>query len=310
VTARVATIQNVHAWTKAGVMIRQTLDPGSAHATMLVSAGKGLAFQRRVAAGGVSTNTSLAGTAPRWVRVVRTGRTVTASASADGQSWTTVGQDTVALTGAVWVGMAVSSHDSSQLATATFDQVSVADTPVLPSGWNAADVGGVGVAGSSSGVNATFTVSGSGADIWGTADAFHYAYRTLSGDGQLVARVAAIQNTNRWAKAGVMVRQTLAANSTYALMLVSAGAGTALQYRAGTGAPAVSVAGSTGSAPRWVKVVRAGDMLSGFESVDGTTWTPVGSVAIAMGATVRIGLAVSSHDNAQLCQATFERVAP
>ena len=54
------------------------------------------------------------------------------------------------------------------------------------------DVGAVGVAGSASYSNGTFTVSGSGDDVWGTADAFHYAYQSLSGDGQIVARVASV----------------------------------------------------------------------------------------------------------------------
>src|SRR6185436_19114387 len=66
--------------------------------------------------------------------------------------------------------------------------------PSLPSGWQSGDLGAVGV------------VRGAGADIWGTADAFRLAYQTLSGDGQIVARVASVQNINAWTKAGVMIR--------------------------------------------------------------------------------------------------------
>src|SRR4029079_6469197 len=109
VIARVASIQNVNAWTKAGVMIRQTLDPGSAQALMLVSYSKGLAFQRRTSNGGVSTSTSGSmATAPNWVKLERLGTTINAYASADGTTWTLVGSDTISMTASVYVGLAVS----------------------------------------------------------------------------------------------------------------------------------------------------------------------------------------------------------
>ncbi len=85
IVARVATVQNVAAWTKAGVMIRGSLSAGSAQAFMLVSSGNGLAFQRRLTDGGASTSTpgSLS-VAPRWVKLTRTGNTIAAFESADG----------------------------------------------------------------------------------------------------------------------------------------------------------------------------------------------------------------------------------
>ncbi len=132
IVARVASVQNVAAWTKAGVMIRATLDPGSAHAFMLVSAGKGLAFQRRTAAGGVSTSTAgpLA-TAPHWVRLDRAGNSFKAYQSPDGATWTLVGTDSIPMGTQVFVGLAVSSHTAAATATATFDQVGL--TPAAPS---------------------------------------------------------------------------------------------------------------------------------------------------------------------------------
>ncbi|UCF17859.1 MAG: LamG domain-containing protein, partial [Phycisphaerales bacterium] len=73
----------------------------------------------------------------------------------------------------------------------------------------------------------TFTMTGSGADIWGTSDEFHFAYKTLTGPGTIVARVNSIQNTHNWAKAGVMIRETLDADSKYSFALVSAASGVA-----------------------------------------------------------------------------------
>lgn len=181
-------------------------------------------------------------------------------------------------------------------------------TNTLPLGWTDTDIGAVGIAGGASYSGGMFTVSGSGADIWSSADAFNYAHKTLSGDGQMIARVSSVENTASWAKAGVMIRNTLDAGSEYALMLVSAGKGTAFQYRTTTGGSAASTTAVAGTAPMFVKVVRSGSTLSGYTSPDGSTWTLAGQVTIAMGSSVYIGLAVTSHNNTALCSATFDNV--
>jgi len=126
VVARVVSEEYVHAWVKGGVMIRQALTPESPQAMMLVSPGKGLAFQRRTATWGNSTSTSGgAGTAPMWVKLERRNDTITAYRSTDGVAWTLVGSDSFTMPPTVYVGLAVSSHDAARLAAVTFDQVSV-----------------------------------------------------------------------------------------------------------------------------------------------------------------------------------------
>src|SRR5947207_589971 len=69
----------------------------------------------------------------------------------------------------------------------------------LPSPWNDGDIGTGGLAGSASFANNTFTVGGSGNDIWFNADGLHYVYQPLAGDGTIVAKVNGLQNTNAWA---------------------------------------------------------------------------------------------------------------
>jgi len=126
ITARVASIQNVNAWTKAGVMIRETLSAGSAQAFMLVSPSKGLAFQRRPVGGGASVNTAGGtGTAPYYVRLVRSGSTISAYRSTNGSTWTLVGTQTIAMGANVFMGLGVSSHVTGTTATATFDHITV-----------------------------------------------------------------------------------------------------------------------------------------------------------------------------------------
>jgi hypothetical protein len=66
------------------------------------------------------------------------------------------------------------------------------NTATLPSPWVRADVGAVGIAGKSSYANGVYTLEGAGTDVYSTADAFHFVYRTWSGDGDLVVRVASL----------------------------------------------------------------------------------------------------------------------
>jgi phosphatidylserine/phosphatidylglycerophosphate/cardiolipin synthase-like enzyme/regulation of enolase protein 1 (concanavalin A-like superfamily) len=179
----------------------------------------------------------------------------------------------------------------------------------LPSGWSASDIGAVGVPGVSSSQGGTFTVAGSGADVWGTADAFRYTYQSLTGDGQIVARVASLAPVNSWSKAGVMIRNSLAANSAYAFMIISVAKGSVFQYRASTGASAASIAGTAVAPPYWVRIVRSGNTITGYQSANGSSWTLVGSASIPMGQTVQIGLAVTSHDNTRLATATFDQIS-
>lgn len=318
VIARVSSVEYIHAWTKAGVMIRERLTPESAHAFMLVSPGKGLAFQRRVAEGGLSTSTAGGGgTAPAWVKLERRANTITASVSADGSSWSVVGSDTFAMGADVHVGLGVSSHDATRLATAGFDNVTVRSVtptppppppPALPDPWKAQDIGAVGAAGSAAASNGTFTVKGAGADVWGSADAFQFVWQPLTGDADVVARVASVEYVHAWVKAGVMIRERLTADSPHAFMLVSAGKGIAFQRRVASGGLSANTAGTFGAAPAWVKLERRGGTIAAYQSADGVSWSFVGQDTFAMPATVYAGMAVSSHDVSRTATATFDNV--
>jgi hypothetical protein len=179
----------------------------------------------------------------------------------------------------------------------------------LPAGFGHGDVGAVGVAGNAGFSQGTFTVSGSGTDISGTADAFQFVYETLSGDGTIVARVAGLANTDPSAKAGVMIRETMDPSSMFADMVVTPSSGTAFQRRDGNGQSDVSTPGPNVTAPYWVKLVRTGSEFTGYVSADGLSWTVIGSDFISMSADVYIGLAVTAHNNAVLTTATIDHVA-
>src|SRR4029077_6709613 len=101
-----------------------------------------------------------------------------------------------------------------------------ADLPVivggpLPSPWSDQDIGAVGNVGRGSFLTGTFIERGSGADIGGSADAFHYIYQSLNGDGKIIARIATQKNSDPSAKAGVMIRETLTAGAKYAAVVIT-----------------------------------------------------------------------------------------
>ena len=125
IVARVNTLQQADGWSKAGVMIRETLTAGSKHAFALVSAANGLAFQRRVTTSGLSTNTQTSGAVPRWVKLERKGSTFTASISSNGTSWQVVGSATITMAATTYVGLAVTSHNANARTTASYSNVSV-----------------------------------------------------------------------------------------------------------------------------------------------------------------------------------------
>ena len=141
----------------------------------------------------------------------------------------------------------------------------------LPSGYTAQDIGAVAAAGSTSESDGTWTLKGSGADIWNNADEFQFAWRQVTGDVQITARVASLQNTHQWAKAGVMIRESLAPGSRHASTFVTPGNGTCHQRRSVTDGSSGHTAGPKGAAPMWVRIERVGTMLISSSSADGTT---------------------------------------
>jgi glucose/arabinose dehydrogenase/regulation of enolase protein 1 (concanavalin A-like superfamily) len=178
----------------------------------------------------------------------------------------------------------------------------------LPPPWVTTNIGNTGIAGSAGYNNGTFTASGSGYDIWGTNDAFRYVYQPFSGNVDIRARVTGISNTNAWAKAGVMIRETLSANSKHAMVVVTPGHGVAFQRRTSTGGSSMHTA-STGSVPYWVRLVRNGNTFTAYRSSTGSTWTQIAAVTISMNTNVFVGLPVTSHNNSTLCAATFTNVS-
>jgi len=176
--------------------------------------------------------------------------------------------------------------------------------------WKTFDVGSVGVPGSVSRAGKIWTVAGSGRDIWGQSDEFHFVCRPASGDLKLRARVLSLERTDPWAKAGLMVRESPAPDSAYAMVMLTANSGVAFQQRSRTGSEATSVLIVPGvQAPCWMRLVRQKDVFAAEYSADGNSWISLGTNTLSMPPDVWAGLAVTAHSYSALCQAKFDEVA-
>jgi regulation of enolase protein 1 (concanavalin A-like superfamily) len=306
IRVRVASLEDANDWSKAGLMIRESLAANSRNAFMLVTPSSGSAFQSRSSTGGLTTRTLSAGAVPVWLRLVRQGNVFTGYLSTNGTSWTTTGSATISMTAAVYVGLAVTSRNDGVLATATFTNPGV--TTGLPAPWTNRDIGSPALTGSASASSGTFTVTGGGADIWGTSDQFQFVYQPMQGDVEVIARVASLQYAHSSSKTGVMIRETLTGSSRHAFMTATGTQGWAFQRRIATGGTSYGSPYYAGAAPGWVRLVREGNLFSAYQSSDGTSWRLVGTDTITMASTVYVGLAVTSHSTSATATATFTNV--
>lgn len=495
IIAQVEGITDTHDFAKSGVMIRESLAANAKHVDIAKVPSGQYTFQYRANAGETTASVKVPSTDPSWLKLERSGNLFTGSYSTDGATWTQVGQQTVSMGSNVYIGLAVSSHNTGKLNTSTFAGVTVtgADTvpptaptgltagnvtettialtwtastdnvgvtdydvyrngvltgnhiptigytvvglspgtnysftvqardaagnlstassplavstlqdmtpPTAPSGlsasnitassatiswlpstdnvdvtgydiykdgvltgssndtsygmagltanttysitvkakdaagnvsaastafaltttsagpgplptpWASQDIGSPSVTGNAAYNSASkvYTISGAGTDIWGTADQFSYAYQPWTGDGTIVAVVTSQTNPDPWAKAGIMIRESLNANAKHADLLLTPSNGFTFQYRTTAGGTTQSVKQAS-SSPAWLKLQRTGNVIKGYVSNNGLNWGDIGNVTVSMNSTVYVGLAVTSHNTSQLSTATFEYV--
>ena len=141
----------------------------------------------------------------------------------------------------------------------------------LPPPWADTDLG-VTLSGYASYTNGEFDVTAAGIDIGGTADTGHCVYQPINGSGQIIARVINVQYTDPWAKAGVTFRETTDTGARNVMMMATGGKGMAMQWRTDIGGPSTLILGPDFSTPFWVKLVRAGDVFTGYSSPNSVSW--------------------------------------
>ena len=160
------------------------------------------------------------------------------------------------------------------------------------------------------------TITAGGADVWDVTDGFRFVYQKVSGDFEIIAKLVSLQNTNSWAKAGVMVRGSNTPVSWFAWSFVTVVNGTTFQWRLVDKERCwPDGAGLAGAAPYFVKTVRKGSIFSGYRSLDGVKWENNNSVAQPNNVEIKnikdpilVGLAHTSHAAGTLGKSEFTNV--
>ncbi|MBB5039016.1 lectin-like domain-containing protein [Prosthecobacter dejongeii] len=208
--------------------------------------------------------------------------------------------------------VAQDSTGLGNLASTPLTMVFQAPAPVLVG----QDIGGLLLPGNSAldSSTGTYTLTASGRDIFFNEDGFHFSKLVLNGDGEIRARVRSFSNTNPWAKAGVMIREDLTAGSRHATVFITppaANNGFGLVARTVANAETAYAQGPTlNPVPNnWIRLVRAGNLLTGYASADGSTWTLVSSVTLSsLPSQVFMGLAATSGRLNETTTAVFDQV--
>jgi autotransporter-associated beta strand protein/VCBS repeat-containing protein len=238
------------------------------------------------------------------------GDTITYS-KVSGPAWLAVATNG-ALSGTPTLGSAglnsfvVRATDST---SATADAGLQITVTALPLPWVTGDIGTGMLAGSVSHSAGTFTQAGSGT-LGTTSDKLRFTYQTLSGDGEIIAKISVLQDTGTASRVGVMIRDTLATNSMQIFMGMSGTNAYRWVRRTTTGGTATTSSSSTGTVPNtWVRLVRSGTTITAYKGTNGTTWTTVGSTTVTMATNCYIGLAVTSGATTTLNTSQFSNLS-
>ena len=303
-----------HPFAKAGVMLRQSLDPSSPTVIFDVKPDGGTELMIRWWAGyPMVFKTGSAGSFPVWLHLTRIGQYVAAFTSSQSCSmgcsdWTMVSDGWILWPGQpggpALMGLAVTSHDTSTLNDAVLDfwAAKTLDPPwqqtdfYTPTQLDFASSGNPAFGGQPG----VFVVPGAGTDIWGTVDSFKYVWQdVIPGDATLIARVVADQHTHPFAKAGLMMRNSLNPSAASVILDVKPGGGVEFMVRPSYGAETKYVAGGALALPGWLKLVKSRYNFIAFTSTDGASWDVVGTTSASLsenGAPFAAGLATTAHD--------------
>jgi hypothetical protein len=183
-------------------------------------------------------------------------------------------------------------------------------TNSLPPLWQSADIGYVAFPGDVCVNNGVFFITASGADIWNKADAFHYVFqKVLTTETEITVRVASIKNTNSNARCGVMFRKNLDAGSPYVFLNLTPYK-IEVQERATQSTNAVNlITPISMSAPYWLRISNKGNKYISYFSDNGSDWTALDSVLLALGSNPYVGIAYTTHNNSVLDTALVDNVS-
>jgi hypothetical protein len=210
------------------------------------------------------------------------------------------------------LGTVTATAGVNDLSSTVITSTKVIVTPIRVDVGTAGDPGTAGTATYDAGTG-TYTITGSGSDIWDGGDHFGYLYATAPANEAITmtARITSLTAPDGWTKAGLMVRGTTDNQSANAMEAATGGNGTVLQWRATDGSNCGNAAGN-GQAPLvWVKLTRdAAGLVTGYWAPDVAgvpgAWTTQTGVVTTMTGNMTLGLAITSHNNGAVASATID----
>ena len=309
------------------------LNPGGS-ATVQWRVNDGIAYRKNVPITSV--------TSPAFLQIVRYQDTrfnppvtfFSTLTSPDGTNWTPVLGSTAAIdmgSGPYLAGLAATTSKARATTAATFNNVTLAvpaspPPGICPTDFTCSDIGIEGLAGNQTFLNNTWTVRGSGSDIWNVYDTFRFAYQpfpldlanSANGDGTISARVVSQTNAGGpWMKSGVMIRSGTDPQAPYYGVFATPGNGVTVQWRPAQAAQTSSARIATATTPVWVLASRYTDTAhnlvyySAFTSTDGTnfTYVPGSTVTLNLPGPLVAGIASDSYNSSITSVGTFDNVA-
>jgi autotransporter-associated beta strand protein len=256
-----------------------------------------------------------------WLKLERRGDLVTAHYSGDGHGWAPLGSTTVSLGTSPLAGIFTASLNSNRLAQGRLDHLRV-----LP--FFTSDIGRPGRGGSVTAADSLFTLKSNGNEFLhpgnNTSDAQFLTYRDWTGNGSFTIRLDSLTNSNsnrtnpngEIASAGITLRESTAANARQVSLLTNFA--NQLEFLARTttsgGLSAVSGSGSpianlgVNTTPRWLRLTRSENTIEAHHSIDGASWTSLGSATVNMPSTIQIGIFADSQVRYETATAVFSNV--
>lgn len=158
--------------------------------------------------------------------------------------------------------------------------------------------------------NGSITITAGGDDIYNNQDQFHMVYKQWTGDGQIIAKIVDWNDSEPWAKIGVMMRESVDPGSKHVSMGILPGdGGSSVWYKPETNGLASQITLYDGiKAPYWIRLTRVVNKFTGYISPDGKTWKQVGAITIPMNKALLVGLCVSSTARCTPTTVTFDGI--
>jgi TolB protein len=177
---------------------------------------------------------------------------------------------------------------------------------------NSDDVGGPPIQGAAEfdAAKGQYRITGSGTDIWGKADQFHYVWREMSGDFAVTATAQFLTEGNAHRKAVIMLRKTLDTDSPFVHLVMHGDGMPGVQFRNTKGDNTNTVdLPIQGPGTFQMKLVRRGGTITVFLGKDGGALKELGQTINQLGSPILVGLGVSSHTQAAVNTVLFSDVS-